>query len=49
MGGVSPMGGVLPMDGVSSGGPWSVIVTSTYHPPHKQVLVRLEGHGLSGP
>ena len=46
--GVLPVGGVLPMDGVLSGGPCSVIVTSTHHPPHEQVLVRLEGHGLLG-
>jgi hypothetical protein len=49
VGGVHPVGGVLPVDGVSSGGPWSVIVASTHHPPHEQVLVRLEGRGSSGP
>ena len=49
VGGVSSVGGVSPMDGVSSGGLWSVIVTSTHRPPHEQVLMRLEGHGSLGP
>jgi hypothetical protein len=47
--GVQPVGGVSPVDGVSSSGPWSVIVASTHHPPHKHLLVRLEGRGSSGP
>jgi hypothetical protein len=42
--GVLPVGGVLPVDGVLSGGPWSIVVSPTHHP----LLVRLEGHKLSG-